>query len=272
MSEVYVTGIDVGSTYTKCIIVDENSQVIGRGLVKSAYRFAKAIEESYAQSLSDAGLQREQVCYVAATGYGRFMVPFRDIQLTELTCHAWAAHHLFSSTRVILDIGGQDIKAIKIDANGKVRAFRLNDKCAAGTGAFLERIARYLDKTTDDIARMAQAAHQPVPISSTCAVFAESEVINQLSTGVSAEDIMAGAILSLAQRAVNLMRPVGLEPDHTLTGGMTKNAFMIRSLEKELEGNLNIPPDGLGHLSGALGAALMGLRRLKKLHEENERN
>ncbi len=234
MSAIYIAGIDVGSTYTKCVIVQENGQVIGRGLVKSAYRFAKAIEESFTEALTNTGLTREQIHYVAATGYGRFMVPFKDIQLTELTCHAWAAHHLFPSTRIILDIGGQDIKAIKIDNQGKVKAFRLNDKCAAGTGAFLERIARYLDKTTDDIAPMAQASHQPVPISSTCAVFAESEVINQLSTGVSAEDIMAGAIQSLAQRAINLMRPVGLEPDHTLTGGMTKNDFMIKSLEKEL--------------------------------------
>jgi predicted CoA-substrate-specific enzyme activase len=251
------------------VVVDALGNVAGRGLVKSAYRFAKAIEESYIQALANVQIAREEVRYVAATGYGRFMVPFKDIQLTELTCHAWAAFHLFPSTRVILDIGGQDIKAIKIDGQGKVRAFRLNDKCAAGTGAFLERIARYLGKTTDDIALMAQAAHQPVPISSTCAVFAESEVINQLSTGMSAEDIMAGAIQSLAQRAVNLMRPVGLEPSHTLTGGMTKNGFMIQSLENELGDRLNIPPDGLGHLSGALGAALMGLRRIEKLESES---
>jgi predicted CoA-substrate-specific enzyme activase len=263
-----VAGIDVGSTYTKCIIINDRTEIVGRGLVPTSYRFAQAIEASFDEAVASASLSRHDVGYVGATGYGRFMVPFRDIQITELTCHAYAAHVLYPATRVVLDIGGQDIKALKIDQEGKVRAFRLNDKCAAGTGAFLERIIRYLGKKTQDIAPMALAAKNPVLISSTCAVFAESEVINHLASGIDAEDIIAGAIQSLAQRAVNLMRPVGLEPEFTLTGGMTKNPFMISSLNKELEGRLNIPEDGIGHLNGALGAALLGLKRLKKIEEE----
>ncbi len=268
MKAAIVGGVDVGSTYTKSVLINENCEVIGRGLVPTSYRFAEAIESSFGEAVASAGLAREHVSYVGSTGYGRFMVPFRDIQITELTCHAYAAHFLYPATRVVLDIGGQDIKALKIDSEGKVRAFRLNDKCAAGTGAFLERIIRYLGKKTQDIAPMAQAAKRPVLISSTCAVFAESEVINHLASGIEAEDIIAGAIQSLAQRAVNLMRPVGLEPEFTLTGGMTKNPFMIASLNQELDGRLNIPADGLGHLNGALGAALLGLRRLKKIEEE----
>jgi len=267
MANTYSVGIDVGSTYTKCAVLDEKRRVVGRGLVKTGYDFPKAIEGAYRAGLQTAAIQREQVSYVASTGYGRFMVPFRDIQITELTCHSYAAHFLYGSTRTLLDIGGQDIKAIRIDQNGKVKAFRLNDKCAAGTGAFLERTARYLEKTIEDIAPMAMQASEPVTISSTCAVFAESEVINHLASGITSENIMAGAILSLADRAVNLMRPVGLEPQYTFTGGMTKNPFMVKALETALGEKLNIPPDGLGHLNGALGAALLGLRRLEKLRE-----
>ena len=264
MATTYSMGIDVGSTYTKCAVLDGAQTVVGRGLVKTGYDFLKAIDDAYDMALDAAKLGRDEVDYVASTGYGRFMVPFRDLQITELTCHSYAAHFYYGQTRTMLDIGGQDIKAIRIDNKGKVKAFRLNDKCAAGTGAFLERTARYLEKTIEDIAPMAVKATHPVTIASTCAVFAESEVINHLASGVLEEDIMAGAILSLAERAINLMRPVGLEPEFTFTGGMTKNPFMVQALERELGHSLNIPPDGMGHLNGALGAALLGLRRLNK--------
>jgi len=268
MGTVYTAGIDVGSTYTKCVILNQKRDVAGRGLVKTGYNFNHAIDASYSLALDSAGIERQQVSYVSSTGYGRFMVSFRDIQITELTCHSFAAHTLYPKTHTLLDIGGQDIKAIRIDPNGKVKSFRLNDKCAAGTGAFLERTARYLDKAIEDIAPMATEADKPVTISSTCAVFAESEVINHLASGITPENIMAGAILSLAERAINLMRPVGLEPEYTFTGGMTKNAFMVESLEALLNAQLNIPPDGLGHLNGALGAALLGFRRMEKLESE----
>lgn len=266
MSEVFSAGIDVGSTYTKCVVLDQARNVVGRGLVKTGYDFNKAIQGAYDLALNAAKLEPDQVSYTASTGYGRFMVPFRDIQITELTCHSAAAHFLYAKTRTLLDIGGQDIKAIKIDPKGKVKTFRLNDKCAAGTGAFLERTARYMDKTIEDIAPMASQATKPVTVTSTCAVFAESEVINHLASGVAPENIIAGAILSLAERAVNLMRPVGMEAEYTFTGGMTKNPFMVKALEAAIEAKLNIPPDGLGHLNGALGAALMGLKRLEKLN------
>ena len=266
----YIAGIDLGSTYSKAVIVNENLAVIGSAVRRTGFKLGQAAEAVFSELLAGAGLERSAVTYVAATGYGRYTVPFRHTQITELTCHAQAASQLFPGTRTILDIGGQDIKAIKIDEYGRVRSFRLNDKCAAGTGAFLEKTARYLGLSTDDIAPYALRSTAPVQVSSVCAVFAESEVINHLSTGVPAEDIMRGAIIALAGRAVQLMRKVGLEPEYTLAGGMTRNAAMIDALEGHLGARLHVPPDGAGQLNGAFGAALLGLRRVQRLLAEGK--
>jgi (R)-2-hydroxyacyl-CoA dehydratese activating ATPase len=178
--------------------------------------------------------------------------------------------HLFPDTRTILDIGGQDIKAIKVDDQGRVKAFRLNDKCAAGTGAFLEKTARYLGLTTEDIGPYALRSTSPKSISSVCAVFAESEVINHLSNGIPAEDIMMGAMISLGGRAIQLMRRVGLEPGYMLTGGMTRNEAMVKALGEALGEQFHLAPNGLGQLNGAYGAAYLGLRRVEKLLAEGK--
>jgi predicted CoA-substrate-specific enzyme activase len=265
---LYVAGIDIGSTYSKALILDDKTRVVGRAVRRTGFKLALAAESVFEELLKDAKLERAQVTYVAATGYGRYTVPYRHTQLTELTAHARAAVHLFPATRTILDIGGQDIKAIRVDAGGRVKAFRLNDKCAAGTGAFLEKTARYLGITTDQIGEYALRSTNPKPVSSVCAVFAESEVISHLSNGVPAEDIMMGAMVALGGRAVQLMRRVTMEPAYMLTGGMTRNAAMIRALEDNLKDKLNIAPDGLGQLNGAYGAALLGLLRVQKLLAE----
>ena len=265
---IHVAGIDIGSTYSKAVLIDEHGNVVGRGVRRTGFKLAQASEAVFDELVANAGVARTDVTYVASTGYGRHTVPFRNTQLTELTAHAHAAVHLFPDTRTILDIGGQDIKAIRVDGDGRVKAFRLNDKCAAGTGAFLEKTARYLGLTTDDIGPYASRSTNPKPVSSVCAVFAESEVISHLSNGVPAEDIMMGAMVALGGRAVQLMRRVGLEPGYMLTGGMTRNVAMIRALEDNLKDRLNVAPDGLGQLNGALGAALLGLRRVQKLLAE----
>lgn len=262
---IYVAGIDIGSTYSKAVLLDERGEVAGRAVRRTGFKLGLAADGVFEELLKDAGLDRSQVTYVASTGYGRHTVAFRHTQLTELTAHAHAAVHLFPGTRTILDIGGQDIKAIRVDENGRVKAFRLNDKCAAGTGAFLEKTARYLGITTDQIGPYALRSKNPKTVSSVCAVFAESEVISHLSTGVPAEDIMMGAMVALGGRAVQLMRRVGLEPGFMLTGGMTRNSAMIQALEENLKDRLNVAPDGLGQLNGAIGAALLGLRRVQKL-------
>lgn len=267
---LYVAGIDVGSTYTKAIALNDQREVAGTAVRRTGFKLAQAAEAVFEELLKNSGLDRSAITYVAATGYGRYTVPFRNTQLTELTAHAQAAVHLFPDTRTILDIGGQDIKAIKVDAAGRVKVFRLNDKCAAGTGAFLEKTARYLGLTTDDLGPYALRATKPVQISSVCAVFAESEVINHLSNGIPAEDIVMGAMVALGGRAIQLMRRVGIEPGYMLTGGMTRNVAMINALESSLKAKFNVAPNGLGQLNGAYGAAFLGLRRVEKLLAEGK--
>jgi predicted CoA-substrate-specific enzyme activase len=266
----YVAGIDIGSTYTKAIALNDKREVVGTAVRRTGFKLAQAAESIFEELLKASNLERSAITYVAATGYGRYTVPFRHTQITELTAHAQAAVRLFPETRTLLDIGGQDIKALKIDAQGRVKAFRLNDKCAAGTGAFLEKTARYLGLTTDDIGPYAIRSTKPMEVSSICAVFAESEVINHLANGVPAEDIMMGAMVALGGRAVQLMRRVGLEAGYMLAGGMTRNAAMVKALEDNLKSKLNVAPDGLGQLNGALGAALLGLRRVEKLAAEGK--
>ncbi|HVB20452.1 MAG TPA: acyl-CoA dehydratase activase [Ktedonobacteraceae bacterium] len=263
-----VVGIDIGSTYTKAVMLDESRDVRATAIRRSGYKPASAAAAVYEDLFANASVSRAEVTYIATSGYGRYMVPFRHTQITELTCHALATIYHFPQVRTILDIGGQDIKAIRIDERGRVRAFRLNDKCAAGTGAFLEKTARYLGLTTADIGPYALRSTMPVEISSVCAVFAESEVINHLSTGVAPEDIIQGAISALAGRAVQLMKRVGLEQDFALAGGMTQNAAMVAAIAARLAAPLNLPPQGLGQFNGAFGAALLGLRRVERLLAE----
>ncbi len=265
---ILAVGIDIGSTYTKAVLMDETKQVRATALRRSGYKPAAAAAAVFDDLVANAGVTKEEVTYIATSGYGRYMVPFRHTQITELTCHALATAYHFPNVRTILDIGGQDIKAIRIGERGRVRAFRLNDKCAAGTGAFLEKTARYLGLTTGDIGPYALRSTKPVEISSVCAVFAESEVINHLSTGIAPEDIMQGAIIALAGRAVQLMKRVGLEADYALAGGMTQNAAMVAATAAKLGAPLNLPPQGLGQFNGAFGAALLGLRRVERLLAE----
>jgi (R)-2-hydroxyacyl-CoA dehydratese activating ATPase len=267
---MFTLGIDVGAVYTKVVALDENRTVCGRELVKTGFNPAGAATVALTTLLHAIGIDRESIEYVASTGYGRYMVPFRDIQITELTCHAKGAFSLFPGTRTVLDAGGQTVKAIKLDERGKVRAFRLNDKCAAGTGAFLEKTARYMGFDPLQVSELAMKSEHPATISSVCAVFAESEVINHLTGGTKPEDIMYGAVFSLAQKSVQLMRRVGLEQECTFVGGMSRNQAFVKALEFELNSPLNIAPDEIGHFNGALGAGLLALDRVRKLKSNGE--
>jgi (R)-2-hydroxyacyl-CoA dehydratese activating ATPase len=267
---IKVVGIDVGSTYTKALVLDEERNIVARSMVKTGFNLAGAAERGYAEVLEAAELGEEQVDYVASTGYGRYVVPMRDIQITELTCHGKGAFFLFPNTRTVLDVGGQTVKAIKLDERGKVRSFRLNDKCAAGTGAFLEKTARYMGLDPAEIGSLAMVSKEPVTISSVCAVFAESEVINHLTSGTRPEDIMYGAVLSLAGRAHQLMKRVGMEPEFTFCGGMSRNEAFVKALKHELGASVNVPDGDMGHFNGALGAGLLALDRVHKLQAAGE--
>ncbi len=265
-----VVGIDVGATYTKALVLNGDMEMLGRSMVKTGFNLAGAAERGYADVLAAAGLDEDQVDYVASTGYGRYVVPMRDLQITELTCHARGAFHQFPQTRTVLDVGGQTVKAIKLDGRGKVRSFRLNDKCAAGTGAFLEKTARYMGIDPAAIGSLAIESTNPVTISSVCAVFAESEVINHLTSGTKPEDIMYGSVLSLAGRAHQLMKRVGMEPEFTFCGGMSRNEAFVKAIKHELGAPVNVPDGEMGHFNGALGAGLLALDRMRKLQAAGE--
>jgi predicted CoA-substrate-specific enzyme activase len=264
-------GIDVGSTYTKCIVCAPGGRVAGQAMVKTGFRLREAARRALDRALGEAGLEDRDVGYVISTGYGRFQVPFRDLQVTDLTASARGARRLFPGTRTLLDVGGQTMKASRLDGEGKVRAFRLNDKCAAGTGAFLEKTARYMGYATEDIGDLAATSREPVPISGVCAVFAESEVINHLSQGTPPADIMHGAIASLVERSVQLMKRVQMKPEFTLVGGILRFASMARLMRERLGGAANVPAGELAQFIGALGAAGLALRRLETLVREGAR-
>ena len=268
----FTAGVDVGSAYTKVVLAPpqggDDGALAGMISIPSGYDFAKAAERGLAAALEAAGIPRDEVGYVAATGYGRYMVPFRDLAITELTCHAQAVYRLLPSVRTVLDIGGQTVKAIRLGERGRVKAFRLNDKCAAGSGAFLEKTMRYLGYGAADIAPLAGAATAPVTISSVCAVFAESEVINHLTAGQSAEDVCAGAVMALAERAGQVFKRVRPEPEYALTGGLTRVPLLRRAIEDALGAPFHLAPDDLGVYAGAMGAALLGRERVRKLTEQ----
>lgn len=264
----YTVGIDVGSTYTKAIILSETDQIVGRGLVRTGFKLDEAGERAVRQALAQAGLQQSDLAYIASTGYGRFQTAIRNVNVTDLTATARGARFLFPRTMTVLDVGGQTMKASRLDDVGKVKSFRLNDKCAAGTGAFLEKTARYMGFTTEEIGPLAATSKTAVPISGVCAVFAESEVINCLSQGSAPADIMQGAIVSLVDRSVQLMKRVQMEPEVTLVGGILRFETMAKVVREKLGMAVNVPEGDLVQYVAALGAALLARHRLNKLNQQ----
>ncbi|MBI3455821.1 MAG: 2-hydroxyglutaryl-CoA dehydratase [Candidatus Rokubacteria bacterium] len=258
-----VAGIDLGSGTTKCVLVDERGTVRGRGLVRTKADFEKVAGETLEAARLDEGPTGEEVGYVATTGLGRYAIPFRDIQITDLTCGARGAAAMFPGTRFVLDIGAQCSRAIKLRDGGKVKEFHMNEKCAAGSGGFLERAAKYLEVTVADVGPLSLRATKPQPISSVCAVLAESEIINHVSEGVSVENILRGIHNSLADRALSLLKRVGLDGEVAFIGGVARQEGMVLALREKLGVPVNVPD--APEFTTALGAALLGLQRLRKL-------
>jgi (R)-2-hydroxyacyl-CoA dehydratese activating ATPase len=265
----FTAGIDVGSTYTKVVVLNEENGIAGRAMANTGFKLAEASRQVYRDALESAGLREADVRYVVATGYGRHMVAFSDVQVTDLTAGARGTIFLFPGTRTILDVGGQTMKATRIDETAKVKSFRLNDKCAAGTGAFLEKTARYMGYDTREIGPLVATSKHAATISGVCAVFAESEVINHLSLGSAPADIMQGAISSLVDRSIQLMKRVQMEPEFTLIGGILRFETMARVAREQLGAAVNVPEGDLVQYVCALGAALLGRRRLQKLGESS---
>jgi predicted CoA-substrate-specific enzyme activase len=265
-----VAGIDVGSTYTKCVVLDGHD-IVGTAMRSTGFLLAAAADKVLAESLAAAGRDRAEVGYVVATGTGRHQVPFKDVHVTDLTAAARGARHHFPGTRTVLDIGGQTMKASRLDDAGKVKSFRLNDKCAAGTGAFLEKTARYMGFSTEEIGALLATSKAPVPISGVCAVFAESEVINHLSLGTPPADIMQGAIESLVGRSVQLLKRAHAEPEYTLVGGILRFGSLARAVAERLGHAVNVLDGAAVQRVAAHGAAILGRLRLARARTERER-
>ena len=250
----YAAGVDVGSTQTKAIVIDENRKIVGRSLLDTGANVVKAAESSYVAALKQGNIDEEEVEYVVGTGYGRYRVTFGNTQVTEISCHGRGAVHLFPNTRTVVDMGGQDTKAIAVSADGEINDFCMNDKCAAGTGRFLGAAAEALDIPLGELGPVSLQSTKPIKISTTCTVFAESEVLAWIGKGKKIEDILWGVHQSIASRSAGLMRRVGIEDEITFTGGVSRNAGMVKALEERLERKLNISEEC--HYMGALGAAL----------------
>ena len=257
-----VAGIDVGSKGIKAVILDGSQGLLGKARVRTRPDFPAIAREALAAAAAAAGLDPKDVSYVATTGFGRYNIPFRDLQITEITCVAQGASFLFPQTRCVLDVGAQSTRAIRVLPSRKVKEFKTNDKCAAGAGGFLERAARYLEISLEELGEASLRADNPQTISSVCAVLAESEIINHVSAGQSVENIVRGIHNALASRAMALLARVGLEAELTLVGGVARQAGMVKALEEACAMTVNIPGDP--EIVAALGAALLAQKRLTR--------
>lgn len=263
-------GVDIGSTYTKGLVLDENFTIVARHMRPTGSNLTEAAARVVHETAELAGTGKWQLAYCITTGYGRYQYDDRDLQVTDLTATARGATFLFPGTRTVLDIGGQTMKASRVDANRKVQTFRLNDKCASGTGMFLEKTVRYMGYDTKDIDGLLRSATEAAPISGVCTVFAESEVINHLSNSVPPQNIMFGAGMSLTKRSVQLLKRVQVEPEITLVGGILRWQVMADAIRRELGMDVNVPEGDMPQFTAALGCAILGHLRLGKLGAKGE--
>ena len=251
---MYFAGVDIGSTMTKVVLIDKSGNLLSSIKGPTGPEYRRLANEVMRQTLEQASLQIDNVSYIVATGYGRLNVPFADRQITELSCHARGVSSLFPNVRTAIDIGGQDAKCMKIDS-GRLTNFVMNDKCAAGTGRFLEVTAATLGIRLEDMGDISLKATKKIQISNLCTIFAQQEVVALLSRGEKLENILAGLHNALAGRVAALARRLGIEPDLVLTGGVAKNTGIVKAMKESLGCEILVPEEPL--LTGALGAAIL---------------
>ena len=251
----YFGGCDVGSTYTKCVILDENGKIVADVTNRSKINPVQSAEIALKDACDQVeGLTPEKLTYLIGTGYGRNKVPFADENISEISCHAMGVHVTNPSVKAIIDIGGQDVKGIAIDTDGTVKNFAMNDKCAAGTGRFFEAMAHAFEMSLPEFSKLSLKAKNTIPITAQCTVFAESEVISLVGEGKPMDEIAAGIELAVAKRCFVMAKKAGATDSITLTGGCAKNDGLKQAIEKVLKikvVDLAIDPQ----LMGALGAA-----------------
>ena len=251
-------GIDIGSITTKIAMMD-GGKLLHTDVALSGYDMDKAWRDIYARMLQSTGKKEKDIGCIISTGYGRNIVDAAQKKITEITCHAAGAKYFYPKVKAVIDIGGQDSKFIKMDDNGSVADFVMNDKCAAGTGRFLEVMARALHVEIKDFADMSKKAKNSVTISSMCTVFAESEVISLIAKGESRENIIAGIHESIASRMMSMMNRSGVVKPIVMTGGVSKNIGMRQALEKKIGATIDVPEHA--QICGAIGAAILGAGR-----------
>jgi predicted CoA-substrate-specific enzyme activase len=251
-------GIDIGSRAAKAIIMDGET-IVSSAIIDTGPESAKTAYAVMETALKDTGISLADIQYTVATGYGRVLVPFADENISEISCHARGINWYFPSVRTILDMGGQDCKAINCDEDGVVTNFVMNDKCAGGTGRFLEMIADVLGVRLEDSGELALQSKNTILFNTVCAVFAKSDAIAYLRKGAAKSDILAGLNEAIATRSLNLLKRISIEKDFTITGGISKNKGMVRKLTERvgLEPRLCEDPQ----LVGALGAAVFAGER-----------
>lgn len=248
-------GIDIGSISTEVVLLDPDGRVAGAAVVATGASPRRACEEAFSRALSEAGTDRGAVRFSVSTGYGREKAAPADLAVTEITCHARGARHLFPEARTVLDVGGQDTKVIRLTGAGRVADFVMNDKCAAGTGRFLEVMARTLEMDLEELGPRSLRSRKAAAISSMCTVFAESEVISLIASGTCLEDIARGIHAAIAERIAALAERIGMESPAVMTGGVARNPGARAALEERFGLSLLVPRDP--QLAGALGAALI---------------
>ena len=255
----FVVGLDSGSTSTNAVAMNEAREIVASVVIKTGAKAGASAERAYREVIERAGITPDQIACTIATGYGRVSIPFADENVTEISCHGRGAHYFNPDVRTILDIGGQDSKAIHVNATGEVTDFAMNDKCAAGTGRFLEMIARSLEISLDELGPAALESKKRLEIASMCSVFAESEVISLIANNEEKPDIAAGVCRAVAGKAYSLMRRVGLEGAYMMTGGVAQNPGVVRAVEELIGEKLFICEDP--EIVGATGAALLALEK-----------
>ncbi len=254
-----VAGCDIGSLSAKAIIMEDNA-VIGKGVVRAGTNPVDSAKEAMAIALADSGLSMEKIKRIVATGYGKEMIPFANAVESEIVCHARGAFWNLQTARTVVDIGGQDAKAIRMDENGNVVRYLYNDKCASGTGRFLEVMADALNVSLDDMGEISSRSTEKLVISNQCVIFAETEVVSLVNEGRAVPDIIKALHAAMAGRVASMVLSIGTEDDIIMTGGVAKNsglfAALSTSLKKPVHSMKNVDPQ----ITGALGAALIASR------------
>ncbi|MBI5521021.1 MAG: 2-hydroxyglutaryl-CoA dehydratase [Desulfarculus sp.] len=254
----YFAGIDVGSLSSDAVIIDGDANILGFSVQPTGAHSTNAAEAALAEALDKAAVSRADLAYIVATGYGRVSVPFAHKRITEISCHGLGAHHLFPDTGTVIDIGGQDSKVIRLDKFGKVVDFSMNDKCAAGTGRFLEVMAERLGVSLDQMGALSQQAQREIEISSVCTVFAESEVVSLIARNQPKAEIIRGLHKAIVGRVWSMVKALGVTGAVTMSGGVAKNQGVVKLMEAKLGQKVHIHSEP--QIIGALGAALAALR------------